>query len=77
MQVRNLRNRLHVSVVCEWAWVSIPGERNLPKSFKLVLSFGAQITRTGTYAHTHVRMQARARTPYYHATQTKSKVDVQ
>ena len=29
MQVRNLRNRLYVIMVCEWAWVSIPGEREL------------------------------------------------
>ena len=27
MQVRNLMIRLRVSMVCEWAWVSIPGER--------------------------------------------------
>ena len=45
--------------------------------FKLVLSLGAQITRTGTYACTHAHRQARARTPYYHGTQTKTKVDVQ
>ena len=32
MQVWNLRNRLPVNMVCEWAWVSIPGERVLPKS---------------------------------------------
>ena len=44
---------------------------------KLVLSLGAQITRTGTYAFTHAHRQARARTPYYHGTQTKTKVDVQ
>ena len=32
MQVRNLGNRLRVNMVCELAWVSIPGERDLPKS---------------------------------------------
>ena len=65
-------------MVCEWAWVSIPGERDLTEVFKLVLSLGAQITRTGTYARTHARTQASApRTPYYHGTQTKTKVDVQ
>ena len=31
MQVRNLRNRLRAHMVCEWAWVSIPGEHDLPK----------------------------------------------
>ena len=41
--------------------------------FKLVLSLGAQIIRTGTYAH----MQARTRTPYCYGTQAKSKVDEQ
>ena len=30
--------------------------------FKLVLSLGAQITRTGTYVHTHARTQASAHT---------------
>ena len=25
------RNRLRVNMVCKWAWVSIPGERDLPK----------------------------------------------
>ena len=49
------------------------------RSLRLVLSLGAQITRTGTYARTHARMHTgkRARTPYYHGTQTKTKVDVQ
>ena len=45
--------------------------------FKLVLSLGAQITRTDTYVRTHAHRQARARTPYYHDTQTKTKADVQ
>ena len=45
--------------------------------FKLVLSLGAQITRTGTYACTHAHRQVRARTPHYNGTQTKTKVDVQ
>ena len=77
MQVRNLRNRLRVNMVCEWAWVSNPGERDLPESLKLVLSLGAQFTRTGTYARTHTYRQVRARILYYHGTQTKTKVDVQ
>ena len=64
MQVRHLqtqliniqlRNRLRVHMVCEWAWVSIPGEREV---FKLVLSLGAQIIRTGTYARTHTGKRA-------------------
>ena len=45
--------------------------------FKLVLSLGVQITRTGTYAFKHAHRQACARTPYYHGTQTKTKVNVQ
>ena len=78
MQVRNLRNRLRVSMVCERAWVSIPGERDLPKSLnwcsRLELRSHVQVrTQAGTHAH----RQARARTPYYHGTQTKTKVDVQ
>ena len=67
MQVRNLKNRLRVSMMCEWAVVSIPGERDLPKSLnwcsRLELRSNVQ--------------QARAHTPYYHGTQTKTKVDVQ
>ena len=77
MQERNLRNMLCVNMVCEWAWVSISGGRDLPKVFKMVLSLGAQITRTGTYVRTDTHRQARARTPYYHGTQSKTKVDVQ
>ena len=46
------------------------------RSLLIVLSLGAQITRTGTYIRTHAHRQARARTPYYHDTQTKTKVDV-
>ena len=66
MQVRNLRNRLHTNMVCEWAWDSIPGERDLPKSLNW-------------YSRLELRShkQARARTLYYHGTQTKTKVDVQ
>ena len=48
----------------------------LTEVLKFVLSLGAQITRTGTYARIHTHMQARARTPYYHCTLTKSKEDV-
>ena len=72
MQMRNLKNRLRVSMVCEWAWVSIPGERDLPKSLnwcsRLELRSRVQVR---TYARMHTHRQARAGTPYYHGTQTK------
>ena len=59
MQVRNLRNRLPVNIVCEWAWVSIPGERVLPKSLnwcsRLELRSHVQIR---TYARTHTGKRA-------------------
>ena len=59
MQVRNLRNRLPVNMVCEWAWVSIPGERVLPKSLnwcsRLELRSHVQIR---TYARTHTGKRA-------------------
>ena len=59
MQVRNLRNRLPVNMVCEWAWVSIPGERVLPKSLnwcaRLDLSSHVQIR---TYARMHTGKRA-------------------
>ena len=78
MQVRNLRNRLRVNMVCEWACVSIPRERDLPKSLnwcsRLELRSHVQL-RTHACMHTH--RQARARTPYYRVTQTKTEVDVQ
>ena len=74
MQVRNLRNRLLVNMVCEWAWVSIPGERDLPKS----LNWCSRLElRSHVQVRTHADRQARARTLYYHGTQTKTKVDVQ
>ena len=74
MQVRNLRNRLRVNMVCEWAWVSIPGERDLPKS----LNWCSRLDlRSHVQVRTHARAQASARIPYYHGTQTKTKVDVQ
>ena len=74
MQVRNLRNRLHVNMVCEWAWVSIPGERDLPKS----LNWCSRLElRSHVQVRTHAHRPARARTLYYHGTQTKTKVDVQ
>ena len=70
MQVRNLRNRLRVSMVCEWAWVSIPGERDLPKS----LNWCSRLElRSHVEVRTQAQRQARARTPYYHGTQTKQK----
>ena len=68
MQVRNLRNRLRISMVCEWAWVSIPGERDLPKS--LNWCSGLQL-KSHVQVRTHAHRQARARTPYYHGTQTR------
>ena len=76
MQVRNLRNKFRVNMVCEWAWVSIPGERDLPKSLnwccRLELRSHVQVR---THARTH--LGKRAHTPYYPGTQTKTKVDVQ
>ena len=52
MQVRNLRNRLRVNMVCEWAWVSIAGERDLPESLNRCsrLEF-----RSHVQVHTHAR----------------------
>ena len=74
MKVRTLRNRLRGNMVCEWAWVSIPGERDLPKS----LNWCSRLElRSQVQVRTHAHRQARARTPYYHGTQTKTKVDVQ
>ena len=57
MQVRNLRNRLRVSMVCEWAWVSIPGERHLPKS----LNWGSRL-ELRSHVHYSVRTHARTHT---------------
>ena len=59
MQVRNLRNRLRVSMVYEWAWVSIPGERDLPKS----LNWGSRLelrshVKVCTHARTHTGKRA-------------------
>ena len=74
MQVRNLRNRLRVNKVCEWAWVSVPGERDLPKSLnwcsRLELRSHVQVR---THARTHTGKRARARTSYYHGTKKKKK----
>ena len=62
-------NRLRVNKVCEWARVSIPGERDLPKSLnwcsRLELRSHVQVR---THARTHSHTQARACTPYYHCT---------
>ena len=66
-----------VSVWCASGRGFYSGRARPTEVLKLVLSLGAQITRTDTYARTHTHRQARARTPYYHGTQTKSKVDVQ
>ena len=76
MQVRNLRNRLRVNMVCEWVWVSIPGERDLPKSLNWYSRLELR-SHVGLQVRTDTHRQARARTPYYHGTQTKTKVDVQ
>ena len=55
MQVRNLRNRLRVNMVCEWAWVSIPGERDLPESLNWC-------SRLELRSHVQVRTHARTHT---------------
>ena len=58
MQVQNLRNRLRVNIVCEWAWVSIPGERELPKS----LNWCSRLElRSHVQVRTHARIQGSAR----------------
>ena len=75
MQVRNPRNRLRVYMVCEWTWVSIPGERDLPKS--LIGAFSWSSDHTYRCVRTHAHKQASARIPYYHGIQTKTEVDVQ
>ena len=77
MQVRNLRNRLRVNMVCEWAWVSIPGERDLPMSLNWCSSLELRSHVQVLFVRTHAHRQASARTPYYHCAQTKTKVDVQ
>ena len=71
-----LRNRLRVHMVCEWAWVSIPGERDLPKSsnwcFRLKLRTHAQV-------RTHAHIQAGARTYSllpWHSNKNKSRCTV-
>ena len=56
--LQTLRNRLRVHMMCEWAWVSIPGERDLPKSLNWCSPWSSD--------HTH--RQARAPTPYCHDT---------
>ena len=60
-QVRNLRNRLRVNMVCELALVSIPGERDLSKSLnwysRLELRSHVELR---TYARTHAHTQASA-----------------
>ena len=59
MQVRKLRKRLRVNVVCEWAWVSILGEHDLPKSLNwcscLELRSHVQVP---TQARTHTDKRA-------------------
>ena len=65
-----------LSIICKCGILEIGfySRRARPTEvFKLVLSLGAQITRTGTYVCKHAYRQARARTPYYHGTQTKTK----
>ena len=59
MKVRNLRNRLRVSMVCEWVWVSIPGEIDLLKSLnwcsRLELRSHVQVCK---HARTHTDKRA-------------------
>ena len=59
-------------MVYEWAWVSIPSERELPKSLNWC-------SRLELRSHVQVRTHARTQscTPHYHDTQTKTKVDAQ
>ena len=78
MQVRNLRNRLRVNKVCEWAWVSIPGERGLPKSLIGALAWSSDHTyRYGTYASTHTGKRAHVLLFTMTLKQKQTKVDVQ
>ena len=76
MQVRNLRNRLPVNMVCEWAWVSIPGERVLPKS----LNWCSRLElRSHVQIRTYARTQASARTYSllpWHSNKNKSRCTV-
>ena len=59
MQVRNLRNRLRVDMVCEWAWVSISGERDLPKSLNWCSRLEIRsLVQVRTYARTHTGKRA-------------------
>ena len=54
MQVRNLRNRLHVIQYGVRVGVGFYSRRaRSTEVFKLVLSLGAQITHTDTYVRTH------------------------
>ena len=76
MQVRNLKNRLRVNIVCEWAWVSIPGERDLPKS----LNWSCRLElRSHVQVRTHAHIQASARTYsllLWHSNKNKSRCTV-
>ena len=76
-KIRNLRNRLRDNMVCEWVWVSIPGERDLPKSLNWCLAWSPDHTYRYVRMHANTHTDKRARTPYYHDTQTKTKIDVQ
>ena len=85
MQVRHLQtqliniqlsNRLRVHLVCECGWVSIPGERDLPKSLnwcsRLELRSHAQV-------RSHARTQASTRTYSllpWHSNKNKSRCTV-
>ena len=74
MQVRNIRNRLRVHMVCEWAWVSIPDERNLPKS----LNWCSRLEpRTHGQVRTHTGKRAHVLLIAIALKQNKKKVDVQ
>ena len=57
-----LRNRLRVHMVCVWAWVSILGELDLPKSLKWCSPWSSDHTHRHVRTHTH--RQARASTTY-------------
>ena len=72
----NLRNRLRVNMVCEWAWVSILGERDLPKSLNWCSCLEL---RSHVRVRMHARTQASARTYSllpWHSNKNKSRCTV-
>ena len=54
-------------MVCEWAWVSILGERDLPKSLNWRSPLGLR---------SHAQVRTHTGTPDCHGTQTKSKIKI-